>query len=143
MPGFLRERKLGIDDQIRSDFKWKIQTNEGEKECTITKYDPEKMKHTVQFDEGNAVSIMPDILEKRTWTLDLLDMATDEEHPDTLKLKQFNKPVDQNWINEAHRDMASRWWRVMSFDFRISIMRLARNSISVALLRDYIVLDLY
>eukprot|EP01083_Nonionella_stella_P004032 11602_1 len=70
---------------------------------------------------------MPDILVKRTWTLDLLDMATDEEHPDTLKLKQFNKPVDQNWINEAHRDMASRWWRVMSFDFRISIMRLGQE----------------
>eukprot|EP01083_Nonionella_stella_P044005 118695_1 len=124
MPGFMRKRKLGIDAQIESDeYDWTIKTNAGGRKCKVIKYDPEKMKHTVVFEEDlekqdqGKVSIMPDILKQRTWTLDLLDMATNEEHPDTLELKQFNKPIDQKWINMAHKDMVSRWWRCMSFNF--------------------------
>eukprot|EP01083_Nonionella_stella_P087508 243506_1 len=47
-------------------------------------------------------------------------MATGETRADadTLELKQFNEPVDQKWVNMAHKDMASRWWRWMSFDFK-------------------------
>eukprot|EP01084_Bolivina_argentea_P145456 254946_1 len=118
MPDFLRERKLGLDDQIVSVYKedhkdhwpWVIKTNEGPTKCRITDYDEEKMKHTVEF--PYEVSIEPHVLKKKKWYLDLLDLAVNSD--DLLDISQFVCKVDQKWVNEAHRDMKSGWWKLVT-----------------------------
>eukprot|EP01084_Bolivina_argentea_P257963 434701_1 len=117
MPGFLKARKLELDEQIIFDNcgkSWMITTHKGATVCKAVKYNNSLNKHYMKFYDTNGypnddkkwiglrVSVENDVAKKHCWFLDLMHL----HQVGLMGLKQFERvKVDRAWTNAAHDAM--------------------------------------
>ena len=138
LPGFLKRRKLELDDQILWDNckrTWTITTHRGPTKCKAVKYNKHLHKQYIKFydtmdENGNPidddkdwqglrVSVEDDVAKRHCWLLDLMHL----HEVGLMELKQFeNVKVDNNWTNdfvEAMDNAKSEGYRMSILDMWI------------------------